>query len=104
MVGGQPPHDDVIDHRSVGVVEQVGVLGASGSDPFQVIAEGGLDCVPCVRPPEIEAAEMTHVEQGCARTACCMLGQRAHRIADRHLPSTEGDHPGAEATVDGIQR
>jgi hypothetical protein len=32
-----------------------------------------------------------------------MLGQRASLVADRHLPSSEGDHPGAKGTVDGIQ-
>ena len=41
-----PPHDDVVEHRPVGVVEQVGVLGPAGADLAQVVGQGRLQQVP----------------------------------------------------------
>ena len=103
MLGDQPPHDDVIDNGTIGLVQQVRVLGASGSDPPKVVAESSLDDVVRLRPPELQASEVADVEQGCGRPAGRMLSQRASLVADRHLPSSEGDHPGTKGTVDGIQ-
>ena len=34
-----PPHDDVVEHRAVGVVEQVGVLGPPGADLAEIVGQ-----------------------------------------------------------------
>ena len=44
-VVGQPPHDDVVEHRRVGLVEQVGVLGPPRRDLAEVVRERGLQAL-----------------------------------------------------------
>ena len=41
-VGLDPPHDDVVEHRTVGGVEEMGVLRPSGFDASEIIGERRL--------------------------------------------------------------
>ena len=45
-----PPHDDVVEDRAVGVVEEVGVLGPARPDLAEVVGQGRLQQVDAVGP------------------------------------------------------
>ncbi len=99
---GHPPHDEVVDDRTV-VVEQVRVLGPAGPDPAQVVGEGRLQPVEGVGPLHPQGAEVAHVEGHGVGAAGAVLGHGAGGIRERHLPAPELDHPGPEGQVDGVQ-
>ncbi len=58
----QPPHDDVVGHRRVRLVEKVGVLGPPRPDLVEVVGEGGLQPVPGLGPFHPHRAQMADVE------------------------------------------
>ena len=103
-VVGVPPHDDVVEHRRVGVVEEMGVLGAPGADLAEVVGQRVLDDVEGAAPLQPHGAEMRHVEDRRRRAAGHVFGDRARRIGDRHLPATELGHGCAELSVRGVER
>jgi hypothetical protein len=90
-VVGQPPHDDVVDDRSVGVVEQVRVLGPPRADPAEVVRQGGLEAVECAGPFDPDGAQVAHIEDHRVLATGTVLGQGALRIGERHLPPAEPD-------------
>ena len=73
----QPPDDDVVDHRAVGVVEQVGVLGPARAHPTQVVGEGGLEPVEGVGTLHPDGAQVAHVEDHRVLPAGPVLGDGA---------------------------
>jgi hypothetical protein len=87
-----PPHDDVVEHRGVGLGEQMRVLRPSGADLGQVVAQRGLqsgEAVPAFDPDGPEVGDVEH-----DRTVATgeVLGDRAARVLERHLPSPEWHH------------
>ena len=98
-----PPDDDVVEHRAV-VVEEVGVLGSAGGDLAQVVGEGPLQPVEGVGFVQADRAEMGHVEDDGVAAAGEVLGNRAGRVLERHLPAAELHHPGAECPVHSVER
>ena len=100
-----PPHDDVVEHRAVGVVEQVGVLRPAGGDLAEVVGQRPLQRgrgrpAPATRTvPRCETSNTT-----AAVAAGQVLGDRAGRVLERHVPAAERHHPGPELAVDGVER
>ena len=93
---GEPPDDDVVDHRAVGVVEEVGVLG-----PARRRSGGGrwtaaLQAVEGVGALDPHRAQMAHIEDDRILAAGPVLGQRPLAVGQRHLPSTELDQFGPQ--------
>ena len=72
-------------------VEQVGVLRAPGGDLAQVVGEGRLQAVEGAGARDPHGAQVADVEHR-RRAARPVLGERARRVLDRHLPAPEGDH------------
>ncbi len=101
---GMPPHDDVVDHRGVGVVEQVRVLRPPWPDLGEVVGQRPLDRLERVGSGQSDGAEVRHVEHRRRRTTCHVFGDRPGRVRDRHLPSAELGHRCAEPTVPIIER
>ena len=84
---GMPPHDDVVEHRTVGVVEEVGVLGPSGLDLRQVVRERVLQHVVRVaRPRRARCRGVTR------RTSRRRAGRRGARRSSR-VYSSGISHP-----------
>ena len=96
---GDPPHDDVVDHRAVAVVEEVGVLRPAGPDAAEIVGEGGLEAVQGVGALDPDRAQMAHVEDHRVLTAGPVLGQGALGIGERHLPSAEADQLGPQLAM-----
>ena len=101
---GVPPDDDVVEHRSVGIVEQVRVLRPTGPDLSEVVAQRELQ--PLERAVAVDAhrPEVGHVEHDRVGTAGEVLGDRAPGVLQRHLPAAEGHHAGAETAMDAVER
>ncbi len=97
VVAGMPPDDDVVEHRAVGVVEQVGVLGPArgrscrGRWSASPAAGRGHPAPATCTVPRCETSNTT---ASCA--AGEVLGDRARRVLERHLPAAERHHAGAE--------
>ena len=99
-----PPDDDVVEHRPVGVVEEVRVLGSPGADLAEVVGERPLQPVEGVGALDAHRAEVGDVEHDGRAGGSEVLGDRAGRVLERHLPAAERHHPGAERPVDGVER
>ena len=86
----EPPHDDVVEHRGIGRVEQVGVLGPAGSDPTEVVGEGPLEGGERTRTADPDGAEVGDVEDHGPVAAGPVLGQacRPDRRAASPIPRT----------------
>ena len=97
-----PPHDDVVENRTIGRVEQVGVLGATRADFVEVIGEGTLEYVEAIDHPH--RSEMGDVEHDGVASARFVLGDGSRRVLQRHVPAAERRHLGAECAVLGVER
>ena len=53
---------------------------------------------------DLHRAEVRHVEHDGVAAAGQVLGDRAGRVLERHVPAAERHHPGAERAVDGVER
>ncbi len=93
-----PPHDDVVEHRTV-VVEQMGVLRATRGDLAEVVGQRVLKPLAGVCTRDTDGAEMADVEGDRVVTARHVLRDRARGIRERHLPTAEVDHLGAERAM-----
>ncbi len=101
---GDPPDDDVVEHRGVGLVEKVGVLGPTGSDPGEVVGEGVLEAVQGVGALDPHRAEVRHVEDHRVVAAGHVLVEGAGWVGDGHLPAAEGHHLRPQFAVDRVER
>ena len=90
-----PPHDDVVEHRRVGLVEQVGVLGPARADLAEVVGQRPLQPVDGVGALDPHGAEVADVEDDGVVPAGPVLGERAGRVGQRHVPAAERHHLGA---------
>ena len=92
-----PPDDDVVEHRAVGLVEEVGVLGPPGGDLAEVVGERPLQARRARRGPATRTVpRWRDVEHHRAVAARQVLGDRAGGVLERHLPAAERHHLGAE--------
>ena len=98
-----PPHDDVVEHRGVLLVEQVGVLGPAGPDPAQVVGQGVLEPIQGGRPRHPHGAQVADVEGHRRVAAGPVLGQGAVGVAQGHVPAPELDQLGPEGPVFGVE-
>ena len=88
-----PPHDDVVEHRAVGLVEQVRVLRPARAD----LAAGRWSAPPAGgrgrRRRSTRTVPRWLTSNATAPVAAGpVLGQRAVGVRQRHLPAAEGDH------------
>ena len=97
-----PPHDDVVDDEAV-LVEQVGVLGPTGVDPPQVVAQRSLQVLEGVGPDDPHGAQMADVERHRRLATRPVLRHGARRVRERHLPAAEGHQLRAERHVRVVQ-
>ncbi len=103
-VVGDPPDDDVVEHRGVVLVEQVGVLGSARPDLAQVVGQRQLQPFERIRSRHSHRAEVADVEGDRPRPAGTVFRERAAGVGQWHLPSPEGHELGAEGAVDGVER
>ena len=99
VVGGMPPHDDVVEHRRVAVVEQVGVLRSPGSDLGEIVGQRGLQSIERIGPGQPNGAEVRHVEHHgrVCGTPCARRWCRGYSSGISHPPN--GTIVGAERPV-----
>ncbi len=96
---GHPPDDDVVDHRAVGVIEEVGVLGPAHVHLAQVVRQGLLEPIEGLGPTTRTVPRWLTSKTTASRPAGQVLGHRAGRIGERHLPPAEAGQFGSEAAV-----
>ena len=89
-VAADPPHDDVVEHRGVGGVEQVGVLGRPDTDAVQVVGQRPLQGAVRSRTLYPHRSQMRDVEEDRASAAGHVLGHGARLVLQRHVPAPEG--------------
>src|SRR4051794_5226452 len=99
-----PPHDDVVDHGCVVLVQQMGVLRATWRDLVQIVGERCLQSVGRVGALNADRAEMRDVEHDRVLATGKMLLDRAHRVRERHLPTAEGNHLRVESAMHRVER
>ena len=75
-----------------------------GRDAAQVVAERALQVLEGGRALDPDGAQVADVEGHGGLAAGPVLGHRAPRIGQRHLPTAEGDHLGAERHVGRVER
>jgi hypothetical protein len=81
----------------------VRVLRPPGCDLAKVVGQRRLQAIEGVGARDPHGAEVADVERGGPGAAGAVLGQRARRVLDRHVPAAERDHLGAEGAVAGIE-
>ena len=102
-VRAQPPHDDVVTHPAL-FVARVCVLRATRCDLAQVVGEFTLQQVECVSTGYSHSAKMRHVKHRGIGATSHVFGDGSCGIRQRHFPPAEGNHFGAELTVQGVKR
>ena len=75
-----------------------------GADLAEVVGQLPLQRVEGAGAVDPDGAEVRHVEHDGVVAAGEVLGDRARRVLERHLPAAERHHPGAERAVDGVER
>ena len=99
-----PPHDDVVEHRCISRIEQMGVLSPSRGDPPEIVRQRPLQSVECARTLDAKGSEVRHVEHHRVATTCPMLVEGARCIAQGHVPPPERGHLGSERPVPIVER
>ena len=99
-----PPHDDVVEHRCIGFVEQVCVLRFARCDFAEVVREGPLQLVERIWARHTNCSEMRNVEHDSATSARQVFFDGSAGIRQRHVPSAEGHHLCAERAMRRIER
>ena len=94
-----PPDDDVVEHRGVGFVKEVLVLGAARSDPVEIVRQARLQSLEGAGAFDTHGAEMAHVEHGGVVATSEVFGDGAFRVGKRHLPAAEINESGVESQV-----
>ena len=82
----------------------MGVLGPTGSDLAQVIAELVLQELDGPGAFDPHRSQVAHVEGHCRRPAGPVLGQSTGGVGQRHQPAAETDQLGLEGPVALLQR
>ena len=100
---GDPPDDEVVEHRGVRLLQEVLVLGPARRDAVEVVRQARLQQGERARALDADGAEMADVEHGGVVATRKVLGDRAGGIRERHLPAAEVHEPGAEVDVLGVQ-
>ena len=75
-----------------------------GADLAEVVRERRLQPVERVVALDPDGAEMADVERDGIGAASQVLGDRAGRVRERHVPPAEVDQLGAEGAVVGVER
>ena len=84
-------------------VEQVRVLGATGTDLAEIVRQVRLQHRERLSAFYPHRSEMAHVEAGGPPSARQMLCDRAGGVRQGHLPAAEVDETGAEGFMLGSQ-
>ena len=100
---GMPPDDDVVEHRTVCVVEQVRVLRPTRTDLAKIVRQRRLQPIKRVVTGDPNGAEVRDVEDDRVLPARKMFVDRA-RVLERHVPAAERHHLGVERTMDRVER
>src|SRR5262249_47395626 len=102
-VAFDPPHDDVVEHRRVVLVEQMRVLRPTGPDLAEIVGERELQPFERVGTYDPHSAEMADVEGHRRGPAGAVLRERAAGVGQRDLASPEGEQLRPEGAVDGVE-
>jgi hypothetical protein len=81
----------------------MGVLRPPRSDLAEVVGERGLQALEGSGPLHPDGAEVADVEGDRRAPTGLVLGDGAIGIGQRHVPTTEGHHLGAERAVGGVE-
>ena len=98
-----PPHDDVVENGGVDLVEEMGVLGATGTHLPQIVRERPLEPLIGVGTFDSDGAEVRHVEHDGVVTTCEVFVDRARVVRQWHLPSAEGNHLRAQPAMCSVE-
>ena len=102
VVVGEPVQRQVVHDPAVLVAEER-VLDLTHLERRDVVRREPLERRERIRPAELELAHVAHVEAAHGAPDRAMLLHDA-RVLDGHVPAAEGDHPGAQAHVGGMER
>ena len=98
LVVADPPDDDVVNDEAV-VGQEVRVLRATRSDLVEVVRQRVLQRLEHVGPVTAHRAEVADVKDHGVVATREVLGDRARRVLQRHLPAAEGDDLRAQFDV-----
>jgi hypothetical protein len=73
-------------------------------DPAQIVAQRALQVCERFGAEDADRAQMAYVEGDSRGSSSPVLGHGPRRVRQRHLPTTERNHFGAEIPVRGVQR
>lgn len=99
-----PPHDDVVEYRCVVGIKQMGVLRLARRHSVQIVCERPLEGFKSAFAGYADGAEVRNIEDDGPRPASPVLRDRAVGVVERHVPSAEGHHLGAQADVMIVKR
>ncbi len=95
-------HHDVIDKCALGV-QHGRVVGLANLQLGRIVHGELLHRVERLGTAQLDVAHVAHIEEAHARANCHVLGCNTG-IFDRHVPTAEVDHFGAESAMDSIER
>jgi hypothetical protein len=94
--------DQVVDDPPT-LVRQQRVLRFAGREPAEVVREGALQKLGCMRALHLELAHVRDVEDAGIRPHCSVL--RDHSLVlHGHLPAGKRHHPRSELDVPVVER
>ena len=99
----QPPHDDVVTHSAL-LVARVRVLRATRRNLAKVVRQFTLQQIECISAGYSHGAQMRHVKHRGISATRHVLSDGSCGIRQWHFPPAEGNHFGAELTVQSVKR
>jgi hypothetical protein len=99
---GEPVDDQVVEHGA-GVVADHRVVRPPHRQPTRRGHQRKVECRRCAAPLYVELAHVGEIKETGSVPDCDMLLDQPG-VLNRHFPAGEGNHPGAEGAVSGIER